>query len=386
MSSKPVVAHIFSRAYLDSTNYSIYNMLSNLSSFDAIVLTRKLKNLQLFPYPTSKIFSISNLPMLKKIHNYSALFTFRLLDRWMLYPYFLEVIKTEGPSLIHAHFGNAAWAYLKLKKKACVPMVSTFYGADISIYPRTQKWRNRYEELFREGEKFIALSYHMKNKMMKLGCPEEKIEICHLTVDVKRFKFTSRIKKDEVKFLFVSRFIEKKGIPILLNAFSKLIKEGKKVKLSVIGDGPLRTKIATLIQELNLSKKVALINGLSVPNPRQFIIKSYLDHDIFVLPSITARNGDEDGTPVALMEAQSTGMPVISTYIAGIPEVVVDGRTGILVPPDDPDGLAEKMKYLVDHPELWAKMGREGRAHIEKEYNMIVEAKKLEQIYRRVIS
>ena len=103
------------------------------------------------------------------------------------------------------------------------------------------------------------------------------------------------------------------------------------------------------------------------------------------LPSITASNGDQEGIPVVLMEAQATGLPIISTYHTGIPEVVIDGKSGFLVHEKDVDALAEKLEYLIKHPEIWPEMGRYGRKHVEEKYDIKKLNQQLVKIYQNLI-
>ncbi len=111
----------------------------------------------------------------------------------------------------------------------------------------------------------------------------------------------------------------------------------------------------------------------------------YQKAHIFILPSITADNGDQEGIPVVLMEAQATGLPIISTYHTGIPEVVVDGKSGFLVPEKNVDALAEKLEYLIEHPEIWPNMGQYGRKFVEEHYDINKLNQKLVEIHQNLI-
>ena len=114
-------------------------------------------------------------------------------------------------------------------------------------------------------------------------------------------------------------------------------------------------------------------------------LKIYQEARIFVLPSVTASKGDEEGTPVVLMEAQATGLPVISTFHSGIPEVVIHGKSGFLVPEKDVDALAERLEYLIEHPEIWPEMGKEGRKFVEKKYDIKKLNQQLVEIYQDLL-
>jgi colanic acid/amylovoran biosynthesis glycosyltransferase len=115
-------------------------------------------------------------------------------------------------------------------------------------------------------------------------------------------------------------------------------------------------------------------------------LKLYQEANIFILPSVTSDNEDQEGTPVVLMEAQAMGLPVISTFHSGIPEVVVEGKSGFLVPEKDVDALAEKLEGLIEHPEIWPEMGRYGRKFVEERYDIKKLNQQLVEIYQNLIS
>ena len=120
--------------------------------------------------------------------------------------------------------------------------------------------------------------------------------------------------------------------------------------------------------------------------PFSVFIKELYKHHIFLSPSIQALNGDtEGGVPVSIIEASASGMPILSTTHCDIPEVVINGKSGYLVPETDTNILAEKLEFLISHPHIWPKMGQVGREHIEKNYDVVTQVQKLEEIYDKAI-
>ncbi len=132
---------------------------------------------------------------------------------------------------------------------------------------------------------------------------------------------------------------------------------------------------------MNLNKFVS-IEG---EKTHETVIKEMLDSHILILPSITASDGDTEGQGAVLLEAQATGMPVVSTWHNGIPEGVLHDKTGQLAKTKDSDDLAEKIIYLLDNPELWPEYGRSGRNLIENNFNLELQLEKLEKIYEKLI-
>ncbi len=370
---KPVVAHLTSQ-YLPLTETWLYNQIINLKRYEPIVMAQSTMNLDKFP--TQNICSIPERSIILKIFEKIS------IRRTGLYPtrYFENIIKEKNVKLLHAHFGTEGYKYLKLKKNPNLPMITTFYGFDVSKTPRIPYWKKRYVQLFQEGDLFLTEGNNMKKELIKLGCPENKIIVQHLGVDLNIFNFTPRTFPEDgnITILIAGSFREKKGIPYAIQAFAKVKKDHPDIQLRILGDGPMRNQIESLISELGISSSVTLLGY----KPHNVFLNEAASAHIFMLPSITAQNGDtEGGAPVAILEAQATGLPVISSYHADIPEVVVDGKSALLAPEKDVPTLAKHLEYLIEHPDLWDPMGRAGREHVEKKYDLTTQIERLEKIY-----
>lgn len=367
-----VVAHLLG-VYLFHTGTWIYSQLTNIKNFKNIVFSETLRNLDLFPFDS--VYSSDQYLFPKKMLN-------RILRKITNnhYRFFYPICKKENVGLLHAHFGFQAARSLKLKKKTKLPMITTFYGNDISQYPRNPYWRRLYIRLFDEGELFTVEGNFMKKSLIELGCDDQKIIVQHLGINIDEYPYKKRNVKnyDRIKILICASFREKKGIIYAIKAISKLSKLKKYIILNIIGDGELRTEIEILINKLNLSDCIKL---LGIKNHKNTINEMY-NSNIYLAPSVTAADGDtEGGAPVSLIEALATGLPAISTYHADIPEVLMDGKSGFLVPERDVDALAERLEYLINNTKLWGKMGCNGRKHVEQNYNLTTQVKKLEDIY-----
>lgn len=373
---KPVVAHLTGQ-YLPLTETWLYNQIINLKRYAPVIMAQSTKNLDKFP--TQNVFSIPERSIISKIFDIIS------IRRTGLYPprYFENIIKENNVKLLHAHFGTEGYRYLKLKKNLNLPMITTFYGFDVCMIPKIPSWKKRYVQLFQEGDLFLAEGNNMKKELIKLGCPENKIIVQHLGVDLNIFNFTSRTFPEDgnITILIAGSFREKKGIPYAIQAFAKVKKDHPEIQLRILGDGPMKNQIESLIAELSISSSVTLLGY----QPHDVFLDEATRAHIFMLPSITAQNGDtEGGAPVAILEAQATGLPVISSYHADIPEVVVDGKSALLAPERDVETLTKHLKYLVEHSEVWVSMGQAGREHVEQEYDVMVQGKKLETIYDKL--
>lgn len=285
--------------------------------------------------------------------------------------------------LIHARFGNAGVRMLSVKRRLRIPLLTSFHGFDL---PAKRKRRKSYHRklpvLFRVGDKFTVPSRHMKRKLIRWGCPRHKIKIMYSGIDVSKFQYTLREpKRDHIVIIGVGRLHPKKGFHILLKAFRKVHKMHPSTRLIIVGDGSERRRLKRMISKYRLKRSVHLKGHVSHRRLARMLAKA----DIFCLPSLTTRDGNQEGIPNSIKEALATGMPVISTRHGGIPELVGHGKEGFLVPERNVKQLAKRLMQLINQPELRQDMGRSGRAKVERYFNSAKQVKRLEGIYRRLI-
>lgn len=384
---KPTIAHAI-RCYLGLSETFIYSYLENIKTYNPIVLTTETLNLGQFPfhpiYDSSKIKRFSWWWFRDRLGYYFYLNKKEYFEHIL---YFKHILKKEKACLIHAHFGPQGVAMIPLKQYLKLPLITTFYGYDVTQLSREERWSNAYQWLFKEGDLFLVEGNNMKKSLIGIGCPIEKINIQHIGIDIKKFHFRERVfpQNGKIVILFCGRFVEKKGLIYALKALNILVKKypGINTEFRIIGDGVLRKSIESFIHENNLMPYVSLLGY----QPHHVFAEELKDAHIYIQPSITAQNGDsEGGAPATLLEAQATGIPVLSSCHADIPEVVINGKSGFLVPERDADVLAERLEYLINHPEQWPSMGREGRRHVEKNYNIYEEVKTLENVYNTLVS
>ena len=279
--------------------------------------------------------------------------------------------------LIHVHFAaEPTDLALKISRMLEIPFVFTAHAYDIYIHPEINKLRDKFDR----ADKVITISAYNKQYLLDLLGDDlkERIDVIRCGINLDKFKYVEREQKDIVKILTVGRFVEKKGILQAIETVHEVVKEYQNIELRIIGDGPLKDNIVNKIASLNLSDKIVLLG----PQPHATVLKEMEEADIFLLHSVTSENGDREGIPVVLMEAQATGLPVVSTLHSGIPEAVIDGQTGFLVPERDISAMAEKLKELIRSPELRIAMGKAGRRYIERNYNQRDEMNRLEELFK----
>jgi len=376
MSSKKRIACV-RFTFLPLSETFVYEEIKNIRHFEPIILCINTRNLDRFPYKNIRSFPILSTPT----KEFNKLF-FKITRHNLLSvsSFFSRVVRSENVQLVRAYFGITGAMALFLKRKFGIPYVTSFHG-----YDTRQQLSWLYKELFKECDLFLVRSKQMMYDLKEMGCPIEKIRVHHSGVDVTKFKFHERKpvrKSEKVRVLFVGRFIEKKGVQYAIKAFAKTKKVHKNITLNIIGDGPLRTEIERLVQKLGLSAEIHLLGW----RPHSEIASTMINSHILIQPSVTATNGDKESIPNVLIEAQATGMPVISTFHAGIPELVLDGKSGYLVKEREIDGLSEKLNILIENSGLWVEFGKTGRKLVEDEFNIHKQVAKLEKLYAEMIA
>lgn len=362
----------FKIGYLPLSETFIYEQIRNIKKYKVSLICAKTFNLDKFPLDDIKC--LSDLP----IHSY--LINGILIKLFNYSPYFAEIIKKENFVLLHALFGTDGLRALPYKKKFNIPLITDFRGNDATGIPSRR--HGIYRHLFKDGDLFLVRCESMKKDLIVLGCPTEKILVHHSGIAIDKIECKKRNNHEGItRILFVGRFTEKKGADIAIKSFADARKKHKNIELTMIGDGPEMSSLKNLITNMDLNNYVHLIGNQS----HDRVIAEMLRSHIFLLPSMTARNGDKEGIPNALMEALATGMPVISTYHAGIPELITHGKSGYLVEEKNLTALSEALKYLIEHQELWALFGKNGRKQVEDEFNIYKQTDKLEEIYNKLI-
>lgn len=350
--------------FLPISETFIYDQVANIKKYNSVVLAESKLNSKNFPYKKIYVSSES-----KKHHM-----------NWILYrtigksTFYDKIIKKINPDIFHAHFGNDGVFFLPLKKKFNKPFLTSFYGKDASVLLKSKYWLKQYKKLFIEGDKFLALSEFVKNKIVSAGCKKEKVVVQRLGINTSKFRYKKRKEKDNLNIIFVGRLVEKKGGVYLMKAFEEISKKYDNVNLKIIGDGPERVKMKKLAKRNN---KIKFFGSQT----HDVVKKELYNSDIFTMPSITASDGDTEGQGAVILEAQATGLPVVSTYHNGIPEAVKNNDTGLLVKEKDYKNLAKKIEYLINNKKARVKYGIKGSKNVKKNFEMKKQIKKLENIY-----
>ena len=284
--------------------------------------------------------------------------------------------------LLHAHFGPAGNAFRFARELWNAPLVVSFHGYDFSALPK-KEGPGLYARLFDTADVVTVNSGYAHDRMVALGCPPPKIHKLPMGVDITGFPFQERtLGADQVvRVLTVGRLVEKKGVEYAIRAFAVAYERHPNMRYDIIGDGPLRPKLEALSKELRVSEAV-FFHGA---RPSDYVKRTMQAAHLFVLASITATDGDEEGQGLVLQEAQASGLPVLATDHNGFSESILPGRSGYLLPERNSTALAERLISLVENPSIWAEMGRAGHKHVEAHYDIRKLNAQLAELYNTTV-
>ena len=289
--------------------------------------------------------------------------------------------------IIHAHFGTTAVMALPFIRASGLPAVVSFYGVDGSASLRVPRWRDNFREMFGRMGRVLVLCDAVRDRLISIGCPPEKLTIWNLPAGIEQYPYRTRPSASgPVRFLIAARFVEKKGHKYLVEALDTIVRAGVDARLTMIGYGPLRLAIEQDISRRGLADRVSIVDTELAPTFRECFRTALDEHDIFVLPSTTGVNGDDEGGPALTMVcAQAAGLPAIATPFAGAERSLIDGVTGLLCRQDDAASLAERMLWLAERRECWASMGRAGSDYVHAHFSLDGQMAELLGIYRDVM-
>lgn len=352
------VAH-FKSPYLPPSQAFIYDLLCAQTLGSHFVYTDRVQNLGDFPWRPIILFR-----------------DFRSL---------MHLFIGQRIRVIHAHYGQNGIKALRLKRSTGLPLVTSFHGEDITARPaQDPHYRALLAELFTEGERFVVADRHMKEMAMGWGCPEAKLSVIPSGVDLQAFRYQPRVYggSGRLAILSIGRLVEKKGMDTLIEAVRRVREAGVDAELTIVGEGELREALEAQIQRSGLDGRVRLVGGLS----RQQVMKALQQAELFALASRTTVNGDQEGQPLALMEAMAVGVPVLSTFHAGIPDLICDRMSGCLVPPGDAEALARRIQEYAQAPKLWQSYLAVARKTVERHHDLKEQARNLYRLYEELAS
>jgi colanic acid/amylovoran biosynthesis glycosyltransferase len=291
-------------------------------------------------------------------------------------PLFHFRVRAFGPGLVHAHFASGGRTAVALANKLGVPLIVTLHGSDVTV---RNKGENYYSRLAEKATCFICVSKFIRERALEIGFPAKKLIVHHIGIDRERFSPSPAL-SDAKKVLFIGRLVEKKGCEYLLRAMQLVQREHSDCELSIIGDGPLRTALVSLAKELQIRCRFLGVQ------PADVVRDALRNARVLCAPSVTAANGDTEGLPTVIAEAQAAGLPVVGTIHAGIPEIVISEKTGFLVAERDYESLAGALARILSDDQLCERFRHAAVQNIAEHFDLRIQTAVLEQIYESVLS
>jgi glycosyltransferase involved in cell wall biosynthesis len=293
-----------------------------------------------------------------------------------------KFLKTNSIDVVLSNYGISAAHMVPPCKALGIPLIPVFRGHDATDEKLLSKYRDKYSKLFEYASYLAVVSVSLQSQLVQMGADPDKIRIIPSGVNTSKFQPNHDIPQRN-HFLSVGRFTTKKGPMHTISAFSLLHHKFPEARLTLVGkkDG-VYTQCEKLVRELGLEASVQF-TGILDHHEVAELMRSALG---FVQHSITAPNGDSEGTPVGVMEASASGLPVVSTRHGGIREAVIHEKTGFLVEEGDWNGMAQHMAELWENPDLAREMGLNGRKHMQNNYEQAHQHLKLLELCRLAIN
>jgi glycosyltransferase involved in cell wall biosynthesis len=290
-------------------------------------------------------------------------------------------LKQQNIDVVLAEYGMVGAMVTKACRLANVPLVIHYHGADVHHRDTVKEYLDFYKESFEYADKLVAVSNDMVNALKAIGAPEDKLVLNPYGVDLTKFT-VAPVGYSGMNFLSVGRFVEKKSPSSVVKAFKIVVDKFPDARLTMIGSGILLEPTKQLVDELGLKEKISFPGIQSSQQIQQLMQQSRC----FVQHSVTAADGDMEGTPNTILEAGASGLAIVSTQHAGIKEAVINGETGYLVPEHDIQGMANYMLKIAEDVRLAATMGNKEAEHIRKNYNITDRINTLAQILQQAIN
>jgi glycosyltransferase involved in cell wall biosynthesis len=270
---------------------------------------------------------------------------------------------------IHAHFvGAPTQIAMYASAMTDIPFTCTAHAQDIFLHALLLP------EKAQRSRMLLTVSHFNKTYLEERGVDARKVDVVRCAPGIEALRAASVRRGPTYRIGTLCRLVEKKGVDDVLRAVSLLVREGRRpVKLQIAGEGPERLRLQVLVDKLDIEAQVEFLGTI----PHHGVAQWMRTLDLFVTACKTDRHGDADGIPVVLMEAMSVGLPVVSTRISGVPELVLDGQTGYLAEPGNVGSLVATLRRAMNEPERARAIGRAARAHVRWEFGREVNLRRL---------
>ena len=379
--SRPIIA-CYCATFLKPEMLHIYRQITALKRCAPVVIAQKREQVERFPFE-----SVQLVP--KPATHFLRRFWFRQLRNmpWQIsnaeLRALLGVLSAIDARILHIYFGQIAVHLLPLIRAWKNPSIVSFHGADVTVDMNRPTYREATRQMLAAVKLVLVRSESLRRALADLGCDPEKIELQRTGIPLEEFPFHERTfpSNGEWRFVQAGRLIEKKGLPVAFRAFAFFVRQYPNATLTIAGEGPLLDDLRKLARELSIEEHVSFTGFLSQEQLRDIYYRSH----IFLHPSQTGRDRNQEGIPNSMLEAMASGLPVFATQHGGIPEAIENDVSGVLVPERDHQKLAQALLNAAQAPNFLSRIAGSGAEVVRKEFDLQSQAQRLEDIYLRLI-
>jgi colanic acid/amylovoran biosynthesis glycosyltransferase len=360
----------------------IYRQITALNRCAPVVITQKRENAERYPFDAVHIIPKPPTHFLRRLWFRQVRDKPWQISNTELSALFAVLSETRA-WLLHVYFGHIAVHLLPLIRTWKNPSIVSFHGADVMVDMNKPAYREATLQMLRAVKLVLVRSESLRRALLDLGCDPAKVELQRTGIPPEEFPFRERSvpENGEWRFVQAGRLIEKKGLPVTLRAFAAFVRQYPDATLTIAGEGPLLEELQRLVRELNVTEQVSFTGFVSQEQLRNIYYRSH----IFLHPSETGHDGNQEGIPNSMLEAMATGLPVFATRHGGIPEAIQSGVSGVLVPERDHEALAQALLDAAHEPDSLSRIARAGADAVRENFDLQRQAKRLEAIYLRII-
>lgn len=391
--TKPLVASLCG-TFLKPEMQSIYRQITGFKRIQTHVYTQSHENAAMFPFEPVTTLKKQVRPRLKG--NFVLRFWYKhVIKQWPppivinkevkpYYPYDLvDKLREDKPDLAHIYYGHKAVHYLEMIQAWGGPFVVSFHGVDVSKFLDEEDYAQKLQIVFQEAKLIMGRSQSLLKRLRGLGCPPEKLRLNRTPIPLDHLEAIARVEPSNGEWRLVQacRLIQKKGILTTLRALAIVKETHPRLRYIVCGDGPMREEILKLAEELGLKEHVELRGWL---NQKQLLEEYRLAH-LFLHPSETTKESDQEGIPNSMLEAMATGLAVVATQHGGIPEAVTHDQDGLLARERNPEELAELLLSVMNNPSELTRLSANAAMSVRMNFGSEMQVRALEDVYLEAI-
>jgi len=359
----------------------VYRQVSSLRRTHTFVMTKKVEHARRFPFPDIELIPRPHRNLLR--HGWMKFIQREpaLIYRGE-YQRLVSILARRSADMMHIYFGHTGVHLLPFIRAWDKPCVVSFHGMDVARNQQVANYRGKLRLLFNSVPFVLARSQSIADRLVKFGCPREKIRLNRTGIPLNEFPFTARELPRDGKWrvLQACRLIDKKGVGSAIGAFAVFSRQFPEAEFIVAGKGPLQPELEMLAKQLGIAEQVRFCGFLRQDHLRALYARAH----IFIHPSETPPDENQEGVPNAILEAMATGLPVVATRHGGIPEAVTENVNGFLSEERDVEGLGHSLIKLAQAGDRYASFSHAAREAVAEKFDQEGTIRALEDLYEEL--